>query len=227
MNLITQGASQKFGLKPKWTKTSFIGIGGKNLGSSIGEVTVTIKLNDGTYLTNTFFVVKEITSYSPDPNYGGRNWIRLKGQLADDQYRLPGRIEALLGAGIWIQIIEPKIEREPGNQGIAHKTKIGYVIFENRDDPYKFESPYIGAISQGPSIKKLNDMIQRLWEIEELPQQKVRTKEENECEEIFINGHSRNKSGRYIVRMPFNDKIKDLGKSKRMALINSSLWRAG
>lgn len=185
VNLITLSAAMKFGLKPKKSQTSFVVIGGNTLGSSIGEVPVTIKLKDGTYLTNTFFVMKEITSYSPDTSDNG-TWDKLRGQLADDQYYKPGKIDALLGVGIWIQIIEPRITKIHGNQGIAHKTKIGYVIFEKREDPYQNEHPYIGSITKGPSIKKLSDMIQRLREIEELPQIKLRSKEEEECEKIFV-----------------------------------------
>lgn len=61
-------------------------------------------------------------------------------------------------------------------------------------------------------------MIQKLWEIENVPTEKKRTIEEELCEEAFLKGHSRDKFGRYTVRMPFNEQIKNLGKSKRMAM---------
>lgn len=76
------------------------------------------------------------------------------------------------------------------------------MIFENQEDPYQNENPYIGSISKGPTLRELNKTIQKLWEMEELPQQKVRTKEEEKCEEIFTKEHSRDQFGRYIVRMP-------------------------
>lgn len=220
VNLISNNISQKLGLKPNSNRTTFIGIGGTKLGSASGETRVSIQLNNGTLITDTFFIVKNITNYTPQSDNHTTNWNKLisKNHFADDKYDQPGVINALLGVGIWIQIIEPGIIRNRNNNAVAHQTKLGYVIFENRDDPYQIEEPYIGAISKGPSIKKLSELMQKLWEIEELPQQKVRTKEEEKCEEVFVQGHSRDKTGRYIVRIPFNDKINHLGKSKKMAL---------
>lgn len=108
--------------------------------------------------------------------------------------------------------------RAKGYKGIAQKTKLGYVIFENQKDPYTNVHPYIGSITVAPTIRELNDTIQKLWHMEELPQKKVWSEEEGTCEDIFRNTHSREPGGRYIVRIPFNDKLKDLGKSKKMAL---------
>lgn len=217
VNLITQAASQALGLKPEKHQTQLVGIGGRSLGSSVGEVMVAIKLRDKTQLKDIFYIVKEITTYAPNVPRN-KFWSMLDGPLADEHYNQPGKIDALLGAGIWIRIIQQRIIREPTNQGIAQQTKIGYVLFENRRDPYQAETPYIGAISKGSSIQRLHDLIQQLWETEEIPQTKLRTKEETDCEEIFIKGHSRTQNGRYIVRMPVRETIQELGRSKRMAL---------
>lgn len=180
VNLITQAASQALGLKPEKHQTQLVGIGGRSLGSSVGEVMVAIKLRDKTQLKDIFYIVKEITTYAPNVPRN-KFWSMLDGPLADEHYNQPGKIDALLGAGIWIRIIQQRIIREPTNQGIAQQTKIGYVLFENRKDPYQGETPYIGAISKGSSIQRLHDLIQQLWETEEIPQTKLRTKEENEC----------------------------------------------
>lgn len=218
VNLISNQIALKLGLTTSISRTTFLGIGGTNLGASLGKVQARIKLRNGQLITDNFYIVKTITSYAPRPTNQTFQWKIPLEELADDQFDQPGRIDALLGVGIWIQIIEAGIIKASNNQVVAQKTKLGYVIFGNEADPYKNQDPYIGAISKGPSIKELTDTIQRLWEIEELPQEKLLTKEEKACEEIFAKTHSRDPTGRYIVQIPFNDRIRELGKSKNMAL---------
>lgn len=215
VNLITTTIVQQLRETPNSERTSFVGVGGSKLGSSVGEIKLRIKLNDGRCMVTNFFVVKNITNYSPRTN---KRWTQLQGKLADENYYKPGKIHALLGVGSWIQIIQPEVLRSADGQSIAHKTKLGYVILEDTADPYQIEQPYIGAVTRGPSIRKLMDIVQRLWEVEEVPQLNKRTKEEQICEDVFKNQHLRDKTGRYVVRIPFNDKIHKLGKSKRMAL---------
>lgn len=217
VNLITISAIERINQKPQFRQTNFCGVGGKSVGLSLGEIWLKIQLPNGKNIYNKFYVVKKITNYNPkEPN---NNWTELYGQLADENFNKSGKINALLGVGIWIQIIEPEILRAKDKLAIAQKTKLGYVIFENEDDPYSKVIPYIGSVKKGTPIKKLTEIIQKLWEIEEVPEEKNRTQEQALCEEIFVNQHSRDKFGRYIVRIPFNEsKLKMLGKSKRMAL---------
>lgn len=119
VNLITKKIVDELGMEPNPEKTTFAGIGGHNLGSSIGEIELTIKLKEGNFIKNKFYVVKHIKNYWPGKIVN--KWNSIKNLLADDQYNKPGKIDALLGVGIWIKIIEPKILKN--NQSIAHKTK--------------------------------------------------------------------------------------------------------
>lgn len=216
VNLITASILQQLNENPKSDYTTFYGIGGNALGSSLGEIMLKIKLNDGSCMVNKFFVVKNITNYTP--RTASSNWSHLKGKLADENFNRPGKINALLGVGIWIRIIEPGVIRSQTSMAIAHKTKLGYVILENEKDPYQTQEPCIGSVLKGASVKKLMELMENLWKIEE-PQPFIkRTKEEELCEEIFATQHSRDSHGRYIVRMPFNTQVKLLGKSKQMAI---------
>lgn len=216
VNLITQTVIQQLNEKPSIQKTTFFGIGGTALGSSMGEIELKIKLRNGKFIENKFFVVKNITNYCPKE--AGNDWNHLKGQLADEHYNRTGKINALLGASVWIQIIESGILRSRDKRAIAHRTKLGYVIFEKREDPYRGQNPYIGSIKKGASIKRLMQIVQKLWEVEEISNERPRTREEQRCEDVFVNQYKRGKNGRYIVRMPFNDHIGKLGNTKRMAL---------
>lgn len=119
VNLITHSILQQLGQKPRGMQTTFYGIGGSNLGTSLGEVMIKIRLKYGGYIENKFYVVKNITSYFPNST---NKWTEIDHKLADNQYNKPGKINALLGVGIWIQIIESEILRSKDLRSIAHKT---------------------------------------------------------------------------------------------------------
>lgn len=216
VNLITLSAVEKINGKIQFGQTNFCGVGGKSIGNSLGEIWLSIKVAEQSFIFNKFYVVRNITNYCP--NSTDAKWNKLKGNLADENYNKSGKIHAFLGVGIWIQIIEPGIIKSKDKLAVAHQTMLGYIILENNEDPYKSQNPYIGSVMKGPSIKNLMEIMQKLWQVEEVPQKIKRTKEEELCEEIFVNQHTRDAAGRYIVRIPFNDQVKELGRSKGMAL---------
>ncbi|XP_011867810.1 PREDICTED: uncharacterized protein LOC105561982, partial [Vollenhovia emeryi] len=49
----------------------------------------------------------------------------------------------------------------------------------------------------------LEQELRRFWEVEELPRQSILTPQEKQCEEHFRGTHSRDATGRYVVRLPF------------------------
>lgn len=61
-------------------------------------------------------------------------------------------------------------------------------------------------------------LIQKFWESEEIPQVKPLSDDEKFCEDHFKSTHTRNEHGRYVVRLPFKQDVKDLGNSKLSAV---------
>lgn len=215
VNLISQTVIHQLGEKTNRHETSFSGVGGNDLGTSLGEVWLTIKLKNGHSITEKFYVVKAITSYNPGVTIP--KWSALGHQLADDHYNRPGKIHALLGVSIWIKIIKAGIIKSDDRSTIAHNSKLGYIILHS-GPPKPGASPFIGSITKADEHRDLMDQIKKLWEIEEVPVAKRRTVEEETCEEVFTKQHTRDHKGRYIVRLPLNDNITKLGKSKKSAL---------
>lgn len=207
----------KMKLQPLPSRTSFIGVGGNNLGNALGEVTLKILLPHSSKegIIAKFFVLKNITNYVPPARKP--EWNKNQLYLADETYNEPGKIDALLGLEIWIQIVKSHIIRARNKLAIAQNTKLGYVIFE-AENPYKIEEPYIGSIVQQESTDELLEQIRKMWELEKIDTQRFLTSEEKLCEEIFATTHTRTNTGRYMVKIPFKENLQKLGRSKNLAL---------
>lgn len=118
VNLITTAVVQQLRETPRASQTSFIGVGGNTLGSSVGEIQLKIKLRDGSCMVGNFFVVKNITNYRPQSS--SRKWDYLGERLADINYNKPGRVHVLLGVSSWIQLIKPGLLKTRDGASLAH-----------------------------------------------------------------------------------------------------------
>ncbi|XP_057324622.1 uncharacterized protein LOC130667151 [Microplitis mediator] len=69
------------------------------------------------------------------------------------------------------------------------------------------------------SNAQLHDSLTKFWELEEVPEScnETLTVEEAECEAHFLSTHSRDTSGRYIVRLPFKSSYQKRGESRHIA----------
>ena len=65
--------------------------------------------------------------------------------------------------------------------------------------------------------EKLSQQLKTFWEIEELPQKRLLTREEQSAETDFQNTVQRNPDGRYVVHIPRNHLANELGESKAQA----------
>lgn len=225
VNLISEQAINKLNLKPKSGNTKFIGIGGNQLGQAAGEISLKIRVPTAQkYIEDNFYVMKSITNYQP--TWQCKKWSEIQENLADKNYHRPGKIDMLLGVSFWIQIVDANVERSQDGLAVAQATKLGYVIFQVEENPYTLVKPYIGTIvEQIPtqedekiSIQELSNLLEKFWQVENVPTKTLMTKEEKECEKIFLYEHQRNNEGRYIVKIPFNEKLNLLGKSKNVAI---------
>ena len=94
---------------------------------------------------------------------------------------------------------------------VLQKTRFGWIIAGEIN----------GKISDTNSIQchlvthstPLDANLTKFWEIEKIPAVRVLSEEEQLCESNFIENTQRNENGRYIVKLPFNEKLVNLGNS--------------
>ncbi|XP_055838948.1 uncharacterized protein LOC129906972 [Episyrphus balteatus] len=64
----------------------------------------------------------------------------------------------------------------------------------------------------------LDRLLQRFWESEEIDKARVRTAEQQRCEDIFLQIHCRLPGGSFQVNIPLRDGTEHLGSSRAIAL---------
>ncbi|XP_015123770.1 uncharacterized protein LOC107045877 [Diachasma alloeum] len=153
-------------------------------------------------------------------------WGHLEGlKLADPEYMEPRPIDFLIGTDFFGSIVEPQIIKGPSDSPIAMHTSFGWVVLGSTSAviPMVASSNHI-AISN----EELYDLLTSFWLQEEVPtaEDSDLTNEEAECEEFFQCTHSRDSSGRYVVRLPLARSPTELGDSYgRAKAFLSSLFR--
>lgn len=223
INLLTLSSVQRLQLKMKKSHVQLYGADKTPLVQSLGLVKFNIHsiYNPSKMIQAEFYVVKSITTFLPIFENTRKYDEFSQLQLADPNYGSPAEIDALFGIGLWVMAIGERVKKSKDGLAAAQQTCFGWVIFMKGNEEQPHVPPknlrilHVVKQEEKPSI---NELLQRFWEIEDLPKIKFLTNEEKECERIFVNTHSRDSSGRYVVFMPFNEKINLLGKSKSIAL---------
>ncbi|XP_076660299.1 uncharacterized protein LOC143363619 [Halictus rubicundus] len=168
-------------------------------------------------LSTRAFIVRNITQYVPPPvqveNYSALSDLA----LADPTPASQQRIELLLGADIFAQILRPGVRRTSDQGPIAQNTVLGWILsgcLNTRNSPRLAVTAHLGV-----TIDPLERALARFWETEAVPEARALTPLEIECERHFDTTYSRDDDGRFIVRLPFLKSVPEdfLGDSLRGA----------
>lgn len=140
----------------------------------------------------------KLTPELPPVSIPDNNWSHLVGlQLADPEYPTSARIDILLGADIYGQLLDTGVIQCSHDAPVAHLTKLGWVITGPTSSAQLSSSVgaaqgFHCAIARDHSDCELRDEIQRFWVQEETPSSSsALTPQEQECEAHFISTHSR------------------------------------
>lgn len=223
VNLISQYLLQLLQLPRSYTSLTIVRIGGESSASqpSKGLVNLTLQscINNFT-CTLDVYVLSKLTSNLPSAVISNMDWPHLKGlELADPKFDQPARIDLILGVEVYGQILQNGLLKGPKCAPIAQQTSLGWIISgssPSRSETVKTEDQSFHCRED----QDLNELVQTFWMQEESfsVRKGQLTPEEKHCEEIFASIHSRDKEGRYIVRLPFKFLPPTFGDSRTPAL---------
>ena len=160
------------------------------------------------------------------PPYGPeRSTVRLFQDLhlADPNFATPESIDIVLGANVYPHILLPGFVHR--RHFLAQKTVFGWVITRHE----KVLNQNAITMTCSSSVRSLSDswhevlmgLIQRFWNIEEVPRALWQSPDDAVCEALYVARHRRDASGRHSDPLPIvTEDLPFLGES----LTNA--WRA-
>ena len=131
--------------------------------------------------------------------------------LADPEFYKPSEIDILIGVKLFYKLLcLGQIELKNHPDAVLQKTQLGRIVARE-----------INGVSPSNSIQchltmhttPLDANLAKIWEIEEVDTSKIPSAEERACETHFINNTQRSATGRYVVKLPFNENKSKLGDS--------------
>ncbi|XP_055839376.1 uncharacterized protein LOC129907285 [Episyrphus balteatus] len=215
---ILQSVVNRFKLFTRSTNASICGIGEvqSEFSTSMCPLTLESRINPDVHIPIAAVVLKKLTGNLPSQTVDASNLVELKRlRLADPNFDKPASIDMLIGADIYPLILCEGIKREKDLSPIAQNTVFGWIIS--------------GPCNENPNKTTLNTFfirllllkqVQRFWELEEVPYVKPLSDEDKFCEKLYVDTTTRNRDGRYIVKLPFkpNFNVLDLGLSRNSAV---------
>lgn len=197
-----------------------IAVTGLNLkSSSIQEsVVTTIKSRFNKFEKRLdFLVVPHITSRLPSIPIPINFFQTLpKIQLADPTFFKPSEVDALLGVQLFYKLLCTGQMSIKGHDAILQKTHLGWIIAGNILHQQSNTPKTTCHLIINSHVSE-DDELTKFWKIENVPVKQFLSKEQA-CESHFLENVTRNKEGRYIVRLPFNGNKEKLGCSFNVAL---------
>nr|XP_012217069.1 PREDICTED: uncharacterized protein LOC105668938 [Linepithema humile] len=166
------------------------------------------KSNDPS-LPVTAYVFNKITSYSTSKRSSVSKWPHLR-DLADRS-----SIQLLIGADIYGAVLLEGLRKGPLGSPTAQCTIFGWIVTGPVNETDAQAS--VCAASVNSTSVDLDKLLVRFWETEEVPSKSILTADEESCETHFRTTHSREESGRYIVRFPFKQSPPPIGESLSIA----------
>lgn len=220
-NLILKSIIRKFKLPVQRVQVPLTGARQVALKDITGCVQLELKSNySNQTMKALFYIVDKITRKLPSQEVATKYNEFRNLELADPEYGQPKEIQALFGVNIWIKILTDGVIKTCDQRAAAQQTKFGWIIYQSNEDKIqelRRNTLHITDSNGAGENNELHKLLTKFWEIEALPTVKNLSPEQQRCEQIFSDTHTRDSEGRYIVHLPFNSTISTLGKSKYIA----------
>ncbi|KAK2575263.1 hypothetical protein KPH14_000959 [Odynerus spinipes] len=221
--LIDQGSELSFvaehlvrllNLSRRSSSIEIVGIDGQRVTHTRGLATLSLHSNTRELTLNIdAHILTTLSTVLPSFVAIHQNWPHLKNlKLADPDFLTPRSIDIIVRANYYGQVIKPNIIKLSQDAPIAQLSIFGWLVLGPVRAHLALRKTSHHATIK-PSTQHLEDLLIKFWQMEEPPSIKTYqlSPEEAECEQHFISTHSRDSSGRYIVRIPFKSSPARLG----------------
>ncbi|XP_077296691.1 uncharacterized protein LOC143918624 [Arctopsyche grandis] len=156
-------------------------------------------------------ILKDITGVLPGHTIRNNEiYIPKHIKLADQEWNKSNPVDLLLGAEVFWKILKSSCIILNENIKL-HETQLGWIVTgtiptQTGNTP---EHHFSGV--------NLNEQVQSLWQLDEVPARPHRSPEETKCEEHFLENVTKLESGKFCVSLPFKMNPAILGASVSIA----------
>jgi len=218
LNFITSRLASQLNWNHRRSQTSISGIGESSM---IPDKTVDILVQsrDASYRAAfTAVVTHSITDYQPHFNIYATSWrIRQNISLADPNFNQSQRIDLLLGAGLFFEIISMGQIHLDRALPTLQNTKLCWIASEGLSSNMPTHKSVLQASIKDPADHSddiLAAIVKRFWEIEDFTSSKPSLLPEDlRCEQLFTENCIRLENGQYSVRLLSTSGFESLGDS--------------
>ncbi|XP_069361070.1 uncharacterized protein [Maniola hyperantus] len=214
-SLISESTVQALGLRKIPNKTYISGIGNQDHESLASMYMVEFRLksiHDPEYtLVVKAHVLSKLTSFLPFKKATVQLCPDLIGlKLADPKFDTPNKIDLLLGADVYSQILIDGLIKGPPGFPLAQNTQLGWILSgQIHSGLQESEAQQENNIVVSMHIQSNeNNLLRKFWELESddvCSKEKMLTDDGRRCEEIFTNTLTRGDCGRCVVKLPSRD----------------------
>ncbi|XP_062700062.1 uncharacterized protein LOC134284797 [Aedes albopictus] len=215
-NLITKRMRKQLVVKEDSSMVEVVGIHGTS-NKVHGKVTVTVRSRISNFAQGMEFYVLPKLSAQPgiasvDPN----NWNLPAGiELADPHFLKSEPIDLVIGAEFFFDVFVTgrRISLDE-HLPLLVDSVFGWIATGR----YPIDGPITSVLCDVATSSRLEKMIEKFWEYEEVGLGNNMSPDEAKCEEYFQRTTQRQASGRYMVSLPGNEEMmRNLGDSKETA----------
>jgi len=214
---ITKNCVEKLKLVQFDTQIPICGLGEMST-QARKKVDITLRSRINKFQANlSCLVINEITQALPANRIEANNVRVPKGiQLADPEFYKSTRVDLLVGAEIFFDLMCVGRIKGSDTQPAWQKTLLGWIASGNLvATDYGQKRTICGLVVN----EQLNADLTRFWQIESSERQNTRSPEERVCETHFKQTCKRNEEGRFVVTLPPREnQLQGLGESRELAI---------
>ncbi|XP_055909622.1 uncharacterized protein LOC129944297 [Eupeodes corollae] len=216
LNFITEELAQRLKLRKEEKPLNLLGIG-KASATVNKKVHAEVKsrFNDHSFSAD-YWVMNSISSYQPDQAINTSDWnIPSNIQLADPYFNKPQKIDLLIGADTFFELLSVGQIKQGPEFPTIQKTIFGWIISGKYPKGTNNSTKHCNLVCQCEDLSDLDEKIPKLWLLEEFPGEtkKYFTPEQQLCEKHFVENTKLLPTGRFEVKLPFKLSSNSLGSS--------------
>lgn len=223
-NFISERFTKLLNLKQSKGNLSIGGIGATTTSSkSCCHISFSSLYDSTTVFNTTAAVLPKISDHHP-----ANSTIEMKAlalpevQLADPHFSKPQKIDLLIGAGLFWNLLMPGKIKVPESSLILQETKLGWIVGGQVCGGVESVSAMTSESHDSGTLndnKNLNELVQRFWAIDSCCiNGKEMSANDRACDDHFNEHTRRNVDGSYSVRLPFSKDPSILGESFHIAM---------